>query len=113
MEFSTYPFRAYIKLWQEQRLRPEHVNEPITQFYIYRVFTALFCIFLYIAFQVGIPMLIVLIDRTWPSLSWISLSFIMIFLITIGFVLGLYACKLLDYSVLKFELRNTFPTSRA
>ena len=113
MYISTYPFRKYIELWMIQRERPEHAGESAIRFYAFRIFTALLCILLYLLFQLGTPMLVILADRTWAGLSSAIIGTLMLFLIASGFFLGFYASKAADFVILKFELRNNSPTPSA
>jgi hypothetical protein len=113
MFISAYPFQTYLKLWKIQRERPEHAGESATRFYSFRIFTALSCMFLYLVFQLGTPMLVILADRTWSGLSSTIIGALMLFLIASGFFLGFYASKAADFVILKFELRNNSSTPSA
>jgi uncharacterized RDD family membrane protein YckC len=109
MYISTVPFRAYIELWKAQRGLAKHAGESAIRFYAFRIFTAFTCLILYLIFQVGTPMLIILADRTWPNMSSAIVGSILLFLIVCGFFLGFYISKAADFIILKFELRNPFP----
>jgi hypothetical protein len=113
MYISTYPFQKYLELWKIQRERPEHAGESAIRFYTFRVFTALSCMFLYLIFQLGTPMLVILADRVRPGLSSTIIGTLMLFLIASGFFLGFYASKAADYVILKFELKNNSHTLSA
>lgn len=95
--------------WETQRHLPEHDGEGFFVFYLWRFLVIFAAIAGYSVCQLGFPVLAVVIDHRWPSLSSQQMAIIVAGLIALGFVSGFLLAKVLDSILLRIERSFSVP----